>query len=147
MSDKTIRKFFTEAEEAQIVEAIRKAELATSGEIRVHIEETCSENAFERGTEVFGMLKMHKTELHNGVLFYLATKDKKFAIIGDEGINSKVPAGFWDEIRDDMQAAFKNRDFVGGLSKGIGRSGKALLEFFPYQDGDVNELSDEISTS
>lgn len=147
MPKEAIRKFFSEAEEAKIIEAIRLAELATSGEIRVHIEEKCKESAFDRATEVFGNLEMHETELRNGVLFYLATADHKFAIIGDEGINAKVPAGFWDDIRDEMQTAFKSGDFVGGLSKGIALSGKALKEFFPYTDDDINELSDEISTS
>ncbi|MEQ1790168.1 MAG: hypothetical protein ABL857_06980, partial [Rickettsiales bacterium] len=31
------------------------------------------------------------TELRNGVLIYLAVKDRQFAIIGDVGINEKVP--------------------------------------------------------
>ena len=115
--------------------------------IRVHIEERCKTDAIERATQVFGELEMHKTELRNGVLFYLATLDHKFAIVGDEGIDTKIPANFWEEIRDEMQTAFKMGDFVGGLSAGIARSGKALKEYFPYADDDTNELSDEISTS
>jgi len=146
MSEKKIRKFFTTEEEAQIIDAIHQAELDTSGEIRVHIEEHCKAVAFDRGTEVFGTLEMHKTALRNGVLFYIATEDHKFAIVGDKGINAKVPAGFWDNIRDEMQAAFKRGDFVGGLSVGIAKSGNVLKEFFPYEEDDTNELPNEIST-
>lgn len=147
MAKEAIRKFFNEAEEQQIIAAIRAAEYHTSGEIRIHIEEHCPNDGLERATELFGLLEMHKTDLRNGVLFYLATVDHKFAILGDEGINKKVPPHFWEEIRDEMTAAFKQGDFVGGLSVGIARSGKALKEFFPYEDADKNELSDEISSS
>ena len=142
-----IRKFFTEAQETEVVEAIQKAELHTSGEVRVHIEEHNDKEAYERAVEVFAALKMHKTEERNGVLFYLATEDHQFAILGDKGINEKVPDIFWDDIRNQMQDHFKKGDFVTGLSQGILTSGKALSEFFPYNDDDVNELSDEISTS
>jgi len=143
-----IRKFFTEAEETQVVEAIQQAELHTSGEIRVHIEEHHDKDAFDRAVEVFAALKMHKTAEHNGVLFYLATTDHQFAILGDKGINEKVPDNFWDDIKNQMQNHFKNGDFVKGLSEGILTSGKALSEFFPHAgDDDINELSDDISTS
>ncbi len=147
MAKEAIRKFFNDAEEQQIIAAIREAEFNTSGEIRIHIEERCKEDALKRATELFGLLEMHKTDLRNGVLFYLATLDHKFAIVGDEGINNKVPTHFWEEIRDEMTSAFKNGDFVGGLSVGIARSGMALKEYFPFEDADKNELSDEISTS
>jgi len=143
-----IRKFFTEAEEQQVVEAIQKAELHTSGEIRVHIEEHNDKDAYDRAVEVFTALKMHKTKEHNGVLFYIATEDHQFAILGDKGINEKVPDNFWGDIKNSIQAHFKHGDFVTGLSEGILTSGKALSKFFPYEgEDDVNELSDDISTS
>jgi len=88
---------------------------------------------------------MQKTELRNGVLFYLAVADRKFAILGDAGINQKVPANFWDEIKNDVIAHFKEGDFVGGLSQGIIKAGEQLKAHFPYQEDDVNELDNEIS--
>lgn len=144
---KAVRKFFTEEQEGQIINAIREAELNTSGEIRVHIEEKCGANALDRATAVFNQLNMDATKLRNGILFYLATKDHKFSIIGDQGINDKVPDDFWDHIRDDMQNAFRQGKFTEGLCNGIEATGKALKEFFPYQDDDINELPDSISTS
>jgi uncharacterized membrane protein len=72
-------------------------------------------------------------------------EDKKFAILGDVGINVLVPEGFWDQIKDVMTRRFKEGDFAGGLSEGILMSGEQLKTHFPYQSDDVNELSDEIS--
>lgn len=136
---------FTAEQKTFVVNAIKQAELNTSGEIRVHIESKSKESVLDRAADVFAMLKMHLTEQRNGVLFYLATGDKQFAILGDAGINEKVPNDFWETIKDMMQQHFKNGEFALGLAKGIEMAGEKLKEFFPYQSDDVNELPDEIS--
>ena len=139
------RLFFTKEEQQNIVAAIKEAELNTSGEIRVHIENHCKEEALERAAEVFYDLKMNHTAARNGILFYLAVKDRKFAIIGDEGINKEVEHDFWNDIKDEMISNFKENKFAEGLIVGILKCGDRLKEYFPYQNDDVNELSDEIS--
>lgn len=141
------RLFFTKEEQQKIVAAIKEAELNTSGEIRVHIENHCKEEALERAAEVFYDLKMNCTAARNGILFYLAVKDHKFAIIGDEGINREVEHDFWNDIKDEMISNFKANKFAEGLIVGILKCGDKLKEYFPYQNDDVNELSDEISFS
>lgn len=141
------RLFFTKEEQQNIVAAIKEAELNTSGEIRVHIENHCKEEALERAAEVFYDLKMNHTAARNGILFYLAVKDRKFAIIGDEGINKEVEHDFWNDIKDEMISNFKENKFAEGLIVGILKCGDKLKEYFPYQNDDVNELSDEISFS
>jgi len=128
-----------------ITNSIKNAELNTSGEIRVHIENSCSEDVMDRAAYWFASLKMHKTELRNGVLFYLALNDKKFAILGDKGINAAVPENFWNEVKETMLPYFAEGNFAEGLSKGILMAGEKLKEFFSYQKNDINELNDEIS--
>jgi len=140
-----VEEIFTEEEKKKIVGAIKNAELNTSGEVQVHIEKFCSEDVLDRATEIFSILKMHKTALRNGVLIYLAVNDKKFAIIGDVGINQVVPEGFWDVIKNNMSERFKNHEYILGLVEGITRTGEQLKSHFPYQDDDINELPDEIS--
>lgn len=140
-----LKDFFTASDQEKIVQAIKEAELNTSGEVRVHIDKTCKEDVLDRAAYWFAKLDMHKTEQRNGVLFYLATSDRKFAIIGDAGINAKVPANFWDETKEIMLSHFKEGHFTEGLSEGIKMSGHQLKTHFPYQKDDVNELSDEIS--
>ncbi|HEY9122805.1 MAG TPA: TPM domain-containing protein [Bacteroidales bacterium] len=137
--------FFTKEEKAALVAAIEKAEKNTSGEIRVHIENKCPIDVLDRTVQVFTKLNMHKTQQRNGVLIYLAIEDKKFAIIGDAGINSVVPANFWDSVKEQMQAKFVEGKFSEGICIGIEAVGEKLKAFFPYQSDDVNELSDEIS--
>ncbi len=139
------KNFFSEGQKKQIVEAIKKAEHNTSGEIRVHIENKTPGDVIERALYWFRKLGMTKTKLRNGVLFYLAVKSRKFAIIGDEGINKVVPEDFWEKIKENMQEHFKKGEFTEGLVQGIIEAGDALKKYFPYQKDDVNELEDDIS--
>jgi uncharacterized membrane protein len=128
-----------------IVDAIKEAELIISGEIRVHIEIHCKKDTLDWATEVFAALKMHETELRNGVLFYLAVKEQKFAILGDIGVNHVVEEGFWKSIKDAIVVDFEEGNIAKGLAKGILMAGEKLKYNFPYQEDDVNELPDEIS--
>lgn len=140
-----VEDFLSKAEEQEIVEAIRVAEKNTSGEIRVHLEKTTSIAAFERAVEVFNLLEMHNTKDSNGVLIYVAVKDKQFAICGDKGINEKVSDDFWNSTKDTIANHFKNGNFKQGLVDGILKAGEQLKYHFPFQDDDTDELSNEIS--
>lgn len=138
-------KFFSTEEEATIVAAIRQAELATSGEIRVHVEVGAEAPALAVAKRVFNQLGMDKTKDRNGVLILLEVDRREFAIIGDEGIDKVVPANFWETERDVLQQHFRKGEFALGLEQAIGQVGEKLKAFFPYQTDDVNELPDTIS--
>lgn len=132
-------------EDRRVVEAIKQAELNTSGEIKVHIENRCRGDVEQRSLVVFNKLKLNETRLRNGVLIYLAVKDHKFAILGDKGINNVVDDGFWNDVKDLMLSHFREGRFADGLEQGIMRCGEKLKAFFPYQSDDINEIPDEIS--
>jgi uncharacterized membrane protein len=145
MPKESIDAVFTEQAQQRLMNAIGEAEAKTSGQIRLHVEARCKEDVMDHAAFIFEQLEMHKTEERNGVLFYFSLLDHKFAILGDAGINQKVPAGYWDRIRDEMLAFFKKSDYVGGLVHGIREAGLELAEDFPRRDDNQNELSDEIS--
>jgi uncharacterized membrane protein len=137
--------FLSKEDEQEIVQAIVSAEKNTSGEIRVHIEERSEKAPLDRAQEVFFELHMNETKDRNGVLFYVCVADKKFAIIGDEGIDKVVESDFWDCTKDIVISNFKESNFKNGLVEGILRAGERLKKYFPYQSDDQNELSNEIS--
>ena len=137
--------FFSENEKTSIVNAIKAAENITSGEIRVHVENTFKGDIFDRAVYIFEKLKMHNTKERNGILIYLAIKSKHFVIIGDAGINSKVGQTFWDDVKDIMLQHFKKNNYVDGLCIAIEKVGEKLKTYFPHQSDDVNELPDDIS--
>ncbi len=137
--------FFSREDEQRILEAIRQAERRTSGEIRVHLESKLGGDPLEAAAAVFHRLKMDRTAERNGVLIFLVPKEHKFAIFGDKGIHEKVPPGFWEEVRDIMREHFRQGRFADGVCEGIRRAGEKLAAYFPRQDDDINELTDEIS--
>ena len=140
-----VEDFLSKIEEEEIIAAIKTAEKNTSGEIRVHIEKSSTKDHAERALEVFRFLKMDTTKLKNGVLIYVAVKDKKFVIYGDEGINNVVANDFWDTTKNSIQTEFKRGNFKQGIVNGILKAGEELKTHFPYQKNDVDELSNEIS--
>lgn len=140
-----VEDFLTAEEEQDVIDAIRKGEQNTSGEIRVHIERNSDLDAFDRAMELFHELKMDTTKLKNGVLIYVAIEAKTFVIYGDKGINDVVPKDFWDSTKDIMQSHFKVQQFKQGLIEGILKASEQLQKHFPWMDGDINELPDNIS--
>ena len=141
-----IRDFLSEEEKQVVVQAIEAAERNTSGEIRVHIENFLEgKDMYKLAVQKFNKLGMHKTEQRNGVLIFVAVHDHKFAIIGDKGINEKVPDHFWEDTRNIMAEAFRKGNYAEGLRQGVLHAGEQLKAHFPFKSDDQNELSDEIS--
>jgi len=137
--------FLATLEQPRIVDAIGEAEMKTSGEIRVHIQpkargeiRTVAERTFER-------LGMTKTELRNGVLLFIACDEHRFVILGDRGIDAKVPPGFWDDIAANLTNRFQRGEFTDGIVEAIRAAGEQLGTYFPRAAGDVNELANEIN--
>jgi uncharacterized membrane protein len=139
-----VSKLFNADDRESIRQAIASAEMMTSGEIRVFFEPSCEGEPYQRALEVFANLKMHQTALHNGVLFYLASDDHKFALVGDEGIHLKVGPQFWEDVKEKCIGDFKEGRYVRGLQQAIAEVGNQLKQWFPRDTNDKNELPDDV---
>jgi uncharacterized membrane protein len=136
---------FTEVEKKQIVEAIREQEKRTSGEIRVFVEKKCKYvDPVDRAREVFMGLEMERTAHRNGVLIYIAYKHRQLAIFGDEGIHHELGEQFWHAEVDKILGEFNSNHFAEGIMEIIRDIGSALIQHFPYDRTDKNELPDDI---
>ena len=140
------KEFFSPADNEKVVQAIRNAEMRTSGEIRVFVENRCRfVDAMDRALEIFTNLKMEQTEFRNAVLLYIALKDHQLAVYGDKGIHEKVGAEFWNAAIKRILAHFNQNDYAGGIADCVTEIGESLRQHFPYdKDTDKNELPDEI---
>lgn len=137
--------FISKPDQGRVVAAIGEAEKMTSGEIRVHITPRCGDDVMRDAIKVFNRLGMYKTRHRNGVLIFVAFERRKLAIIGDSGINEVVSTNYWDEEKDILLEFLKHGDPATGLCAVIARVGAKLKAYFPIEDDDVNELSNEIS--
>jgi uncharacterized membrane protein len=140
------KKIFSEEEQQQITEAVRNAERRTSGEIRVFIESRCKYmDALDRAAELFFGLSMEKTQDRNGVLLYVAMKDRQLAVFGDENIHKKVGTDYWNREVMKLISNFNKDDFALGIRNCVTEIGEALHTHFPYNSNtDKNELPDDI---
>lgn len=139
-----IKDIFNASEQHEISHAISLAENHTSGEIRVCVERLCEEDPFDRAKHYFERLEMDKTALKNGVLIYIAVDTKKFAIIGDKGIDTKVPEDFWEETKNIMISHFRSHQLIEGIIAGINIAGEQLKHYFPVADDNINELPNDV---
>jgi uncharacterized membrane protein len=138
--------FFTEEQNEKIVNAIRDAEMQTSGEVRIFVENRCKYvDALDRAKQLFDNLEMGRTELRNGVLFYIAIKDRQLAIYADEGIHKAAGPNYWKNSVKDILSVFSKENITEGIIASISKIGQALKTYFPYEkEIDKNELPDEI---
>ena len=133
-------------QEQRIAAAIEAAELLTSGEVRVHLNDTCKGDALKDAEKVFKRLRMDQTAYRNGILFYIALESHNFAVVGDLGIHASVGQSFWDGIRYRMVTELKEGRWLEAIELGVAEAGRALAQYFPHQgDRDRNELSNEVS--
>lgn len=139
------KELLTEAEKQQLVQAIRDSERLTSGEIRLYVESHCKYvNPMERAKEMFLKLGMGNTKRRNGVILYIALKDRQFAILGDKGIHEKVGSAFWVKEAELLVSYFTRNEIVAGIDVCIREIGESLCRYFPFEGGDENELPDDI---
>lgn len=139
------KEFIAALDQQRIEDAIAAAEKRTSGEIRVHVQPKSGGDMRVVAEKTFERLGMTKTALRNGVLLFIACEEQRFVILGDSGINEKVPAGFWDEIAARLTIRFKSGEFTDGIVDAIHSAGEELRQYFPRAEGDVDELSNQIN--
>lgn len=139
------KRFFNSQEQRVVIDAIVQAELKTSGEIRVHMENFSFGNELKSAERIFKKLNMHKTLERNGVLIYIATLSRKIAVVGDEGIHQKLGNEFWQALVAKLVSQFKANKKAEALAECILECGEQLGKFFPRSNDDTNELSNTIS--
>ena len=141
------KRFLSALDQDRIVDAIRKAEDRSHGEVRVHVSNKVVEDVQAAAKILFEKLGMTRTEQRNGVLIFVAPRSQNFAVLGDQGIHERCGQGFWTDVAAAMEHDFREGRFTDGLVKGVARAGDALAEHFPRTEGktDRNELSDDVT--
>ena len=145
MAVATAEDFLSEADRQRVSAAIRAAEMRTSGAIRVHLEDHIEDDVLDHAAFVFEELDMHKTKDRNGVLIYVSVSDRKVAVIGDKGINERVPENFWNDVLGVLRSHFAAGSRADGICEAVAMVGEKLVAFHPHQRDDRDELSNDVS--
>ena len=130
-----------------IEQAIAASEATHAGEIRFAIEAALEigpllqgQTARSRAIDVFSQLRIWDTEHRNGVLIYLLLADRDVEIVADRGIARKVDAEAWELICREMERAFAQQDYEGGVLNGIKAVGRHLSHCYPPAGSAANEV-------
>ncbi|PYI72762.1 MAG: hypothetical protein DMF02_02830 [Verrucomicrobia bacterium] len=138
------REFLTKLEHDRIVQAIREAEMKTSGEIRAFIQRgKLKSDPLVAAQRKFHRLDMHKARERNAVLIFVAPRAHKFAVVGDKTVHEKCGEQFWQRLVDGMRAHFQNEKFSHAI-EAIKEIGKLLAAHFPRTQANANELPDDV---
>lgn len=138
-------RFLQQLEHDRIASAIKAAEAKTSGQIRVFLQRgKFEEDALARAQKKFAQLGMEKTRERNAILIFVAPREQKFAVIGDEGVHQKCGEKFWQDLVARMREHFLREDFTQALVEAIESTGELLAKYFPRTGPSPNELPDEI---
>lgn len=141
----TRRALIGKIDSQRVKDAIAAAEKRTSGEIRVSIAPFFWGDVRQVAEKAFVRLGMTATKDRNGVLLFVVPSRRRFVVLGDEGIHTRVGQDFWETVAHAMSGKFREGDFTGGLVHGIHEVGEQLARHFPYAGArDENELPNEI---
>lgn len=143
-TEKLARQMFSDEDLKELQQAIGEAEKKTSGEIKLDFEYDVQQDPLRHAERIFQALGLTKTVERNATLIVLFLKDRKFAILGDQGIHQRVPPNFWESISASMEEQFHAGNFKQGLLLGIQELGDKLALYFPYAKEDRDEISDAI---
>jgi len=110
---------------------IDAVETETTARIAVRVLEHETNDAFEAARQEFERANLHRHRDRNAVLFLLAPKSRRFAVIGDEAIHARVGDAFWNELVDQMTPYFRRGELTEGILFGINRIGERPMKHFP----------------
>jgi uncharacterized membrane protein len=134
-------------DQLRVIEAIRRAELTTAAEIKVHVEACCpAADPHTRGVELFDKLGLHRTEARNGVLIYAATHERRFTILGDVALDASMRDELFGEALRRLSIAFRRGAFGEGIASAVTALATTLTRRFPGTPGNKNEIDNTIST-
>jgi uncharacterized membrane protein len=140
----TRKKLLRAIDQDKVKAAIERAETQTSGEICVSVAPLFWGSVEKAADKAFVRMGMVRTKLRNGVLFFVVPSRRRFVVLGDQGIHDKVGQEFWDSVAAILSAKFREGDFTGGLVRGIEEVGNQLSKYFPFAEGDRDELPDDV---
>ena len=139
-----MQQFLTKDEELAITREIAAVELQSRGEVRVVVTSKWIINAEHYAWKLFRKLGLDRTREHNAALILVAVRQRRFAVIGDAGLNTVVAADYWHAIADAMAHHLRNGSRGEAILTGVRLLGATLAEHWPAAGANPDELPNEI---
>ncbi len=101
-------------------------------EIDAEVEEAATTSFLREG--------LYKTRDGTGILIFISVFEHKVWVLGDEGINKKVPADQWDNIVHIITDGIKQKNQADAICRAVKEAGHILKKHFAIKPDDRNEL-------
>lgn len=98
----------------------------------------------ERAVRAFFEKRLYKTKDENGILIFISLFERKVWILGDRGVDRKIPHEIWQTYARELSTGIREGHACAALCAGIGKCGALLAEHFPKVADDLNELPDDL---
>lgn len=98
----------------------------------------------ERAVRAFFEKELYRTRDATGILIFVSLLEHKVWILGDRGIDEKIPPGFWNNLAVELAAGIREGHPCETLCSTIARCGEELKKHFPRKPDDKNELTNEL---
>ena len=118
---------------------VLKLPLLTRGRIDRAVRDRAVRAFYEKG--------LYRTRHATGILLFISLLERKVWILGDRGINDKIPSSSWQGLAHELSAGLREGRACEALCAVVGKCGAALKEHFPHTPDDLNELPDDVITS
>ncbi|MBF0298131.1 MAG: hypothetical protein HQK51_05390 [Oligoflexia bacterium] len=87
---------------------------------------------------------LYNTRSQTGILIFISILERQVFILGDRGINQKIPPGFWNTLTQELVSGIRQGKAGESICRIIEKCGHELAKHFPYLADDKNELSDNL---
>ena len=101
----------------------------------------------ERALRAFYEKGLYRTRDETGILIFISLLERKVWILGDRGINEKIPPGSWQSLAGELASGLRSGRAAEALCRVIASCGAELSRHFPRRPDDRNELPDEMLTT
>jgi len=92
----------------------------------------------------FRKFGLYRTSKRRAILFFVSIDEKYAEIITDIGIDEKVPQEIWQAVIDEFRKNLETKNVAQSYLEAIQVCGEILTREFPAEDGDVDELPNEL---
>jgi len=98
----------------------------------------------ERAVRAFYEKGLYRTRDENGILIFISILERKVWILGDRGVNLRIPHETWQAHADEISVGIREGRPCDALCAVIESCCRVLVEHFPRKEDDTNELPDEL---
>jgi putative membrane protein len=115
---------------------VLKRRFVSAAEMEEEVREAAHVQFFRNG--------LYRTAEETGVLFYVSVFERRVWVIGDRGINARIPEAYWQEVSAGIVRAIRAGRAADGICRAVTELADVLEANFPVRPDDRNELKNVI---